>query len=992
MGRAKTGRKIRCRVGHGGGSKYVNITGIAQADERAAEHVALHEAWMSVQDRQALTEARGQASSAQGTTDDNPDVTMDGPGGVEDGQWVDEEEGAEVIAIRDLLNWRYKGRHQDTRTWRNRVEQLQANWKAVFPQLVEGYLQWRYPRQSTSPPGPGNDDTDADAPDTPACDLSIQMWVFDVYTLVPEATISRPSINMSVAEALVRGGYLGTTPVNPSIAISLRSLELLRCLRLFKASYSMESYAKLLCYYYKIPYRRYYRALIADAFEVYLSVLQEVRRRLDVALGRDGPNWRVKNACPACSYKLNDEPELRWARMVCVDGNNSLKRIAGIGNRQQGDSRVFSRSGYYLPRELVEEYSNEVQSRGRTQTDDDDADAQPETVSPDAEGDPTDGGPEDEDIAICTQNWKAAQESKSMWGVFEETGVFASACRHGLVLWLVDMVRSGELAKYPLAMISKMLSTFDDGKILCHYDIGCSFEGTIRHSRLGPRWIATRSRCGPNAFHGYTHNAKCQIRNHPNVVEGTGLEDGETLERIFSASNGLASITRYASPYRRRMLIHEFFQQWDDEKYANLSTMIYNNYIQALDIIDINTLAVEEGMRSLKVGPAELASWYEEESSFMESLGKEQPWDTHAVVYVEKLNEWRLARARSASVMSEFMSSLPPDYTYTAPGSEGIDYGQEASRTRKLETKRRYAEDRERSLSVQLADMEVKMGIERRWDVTDREYVEMMQYIDERRFHQALNNLQRLVVQRLFELHKLNLSQTGYRLRTHMAKSLQTRCKAIQNALKAYNTAAQALKPPRPQLDWTTVSNYNFIEEFALLQDTRDGEDVRRKPWAQPLAREVMKQAKRIERAREEVVRCNVEARRLYTHVLDEDALFTRVLQELQRKDDALYGAVEDFCTRRRHINNQHLSRLQQLSKVKGFNGNVTRGVRLGSVLAGLSDGSPGVPASSTPPPLMSALPAELAAGEDEQAFDEEDDGVEQVVGAYVEYVSNLSR
>lgn len=35
----------------------------------------------------------------------------------------------------------------------------------------------------------------------------------------------------------------------------------------------------------------------------------------------------------------------------------------------------------------------------------------------------------------------------------------------------------------------------------------------------------------------------------------------ETLEHVFSASNELASVTRYASPYRRRLLIEVHFKQ-----------------------------------------------------------------------------------------------------------------------------------------------------------------------------------------------------------------------------------------------------------------------------------------------------------------------------------------------------------------------------------------------------------------------------------------------
>jgi hypothetical protein len=32
-----------------------------------------------------------------------------------------------------------------------------------------------------------------------------------------------------------------------------------------------------------------------------------------------------------------------------------------------------------------------------------------------------------------------------MWGVFDETGIFLALCRHGFVLLLTDMIRSGEL-------------------------------------------------------------------------------------------------------------------------------------------------------------------------------------------------------------------------------------------------------------------------------------------------------------------------------------------------------------------------------------------------------------------------------------------------------------------------------------------------------------------------------------------------------------------
>ena len=61
--------------------------------------------------------------------------------------------------------------------------------------------------------------------------------------------------------------------------------------------------------------------------------------------------------------------------------------------------------------------------------------------------------------------------------------------------------------------------------------------------------------------------------------------------------------------------------------------------------------------------------------------------------------------------------------------------------------------------------MEIALGIERRWEPTSPEYQGTLKYIATRKYQQALGRLQRLVIQRLFELHKLNLSQTGKHIR-----------------------------------------------------------------------------------------------------------------------------------------------------------------------------------------------------------------------------------
>lgn len=176
--------------------------------------------------------------------------------------------------------------------------------------------------------------------------------------------------------------------------------------------------------------------------------------------------------------------------MYAIDGNSSLKRVV-IGSREAADTRVLDDSTYFLSNEYVNRFANEVRGRRtknrtvRKRTSDDSSDDEdPPSDAETEDGDPTDGlvgtpqqaepnvptlpiepasssappvaaaSPPTAQEALrikqlehCVKNWKAAsaEEKKKMWAIFDESGIFASVCRHGLVLWIADMVRSGEL-------------------------------------------------------------------------------------------------------------------------------------------------------------------------------------------------------------------------------------------------------------------------------------------------------------------------------------------------------------------------------------------------------------------------------------------------------------------------------------------------------------------------------------------------------------------
>lgn len=101
--------------------------------------------------------------------------------------------------------------------------------------------------------------------------------------------------------------------------------------------------------------------------------------------------------------------------------------------------REFTESGYYLSDDFVNQFKDEVIGSA--------GDPDQQTEADDTLDDREDGESDDRGQDHCTSNWKAAtrDQDKKMWGIFYNSGIFASACRHGFILWIADMVKSGEL-------------------------------------------------------------------------------------------------------------------------------------------------------------------------------------------------------------------------------------------------------------------------------------------------------------------------------------------------------------------------------------------------------------------------------------------------------------------------------------------------------------------------------------------------------------------
>lgn len=112
-----------------------------------------------------------------------------------------------------------------------------------------------------------------------------------------------------------------------------------------------------------------YSRQFSNAFDVYLDIRVEVNRRVQAILGRDSPDWRLRHACPACTYKLKGEERLIFEMLDTMDGNDSQKRVmkrskteveeddGKLGPSSEVDSSRTVHGDRYLTREYVDQYA-----------------------------------------------------------------------------------------------------------------------------------------------------------------------------------------------------------------------------------------------------------------------------------------------------------------------------------------------------------------------------------------------------------------------------------------------------------------------------------------------------------------------------------------------------------------------------------------------------------------------------------------------------------
>ncbi|EJD44437.1 hypothetical protein AURDEDRAFT_48381, partial [Auricularia subglabra TFB-10046 SS5] len=664
-------------------------------------------------------------------------------------------------------------------------------------------------------------------------------------------------------------GMMACTPMLPAVAISVRVLELYYRVRRRAPRLGVLPFVRALCDIHMCEYRPFLREQFAAAFDQYVAIQREVQRTVDSALGRDTPHWRALNACAPCDYKLEGEQELVMPSLAAMDGGQSMKRSAAAG---LADTRVFE-TDYRVPPEEVNLYADEVRRR-----------IVPKKVrSVHQPGEPGDDAPTP---SLCAHRWKnaKAEHHKIAPEMYNQTGMFVINCRHGFVRWFAEMIHSGEL-HYPLSIIARMIRVGMAGT-RCGYDIGCAFQGTLDRSSLGQRARDAAITCGLNSFHGYGHNRLCQLGHHPLYQIGFGLEDLEICERFFSWINGVGRVVRHASHYHWLQAIFLGIQQWDEDKYRELSKFLYNNVQQAVRLKEEYEPILRAFMTRTGYTASDIESWHTEERTYLENLQTEPEEVGLTMDYIAMLTELEAADERE--IAAKRLSPAAVTKLYKA----------------RVDTYNKYMK-----ILEAIVALEGVLDIDVRWTTTSREYQDGLVRMAERDWRRALDRLELLMVQRMFELAKSHVFGTG---------GLKSRSQAIRTAVARYNELAELLNPPAATVTFATLMEWTELQEFELLRRSRAG-DIREKAWAQPANRLIASKHYKVLRANEELIRCSIEARRLATAMHDEEQELAVTYERLLTTNPVLARELGELISRRTSANRLHRTVLAKLTAIPGF-------------------------------------------------------------------------
>ncbi|KAF7971664.1 hypothetical protein HWV62_20634 [Athelia sp. TMB] len=282
-----------------------------------------------------------------------------------------------------------------------------------------------------------------------------------------------------------------------------------------------------------------WRRSLATAIQWHDTLQVEVQKKLDATLEEAAAAVKVSRASTAEPAGAASEEDGQQAGEASRGGDFHMSIDGNHHHRHQtssGDGPHFYDPRYFLSKEEVDAVGDAIEEARQRPA------RKYKTKVP------------EEAIDECHDSHTAANTNKQKadTGRFDDTGVAALVCRHGIPIFFANMDTPGEQQKYAITLILRIFSELPPeatGAFL--YDIGCVLDVSINKFDILPPDIMQRILFATTAMHAYAHQWSCQLMYNPRLKPELGLSDGEGVERLWSRLRKLIGVTRTAGRRRR---------------------------------------------------------------------------------------------------------------------------------------------------------------------------------------------------------------------------------------------------------------------------------------------------------------------------------------------------------------------------------------------------------------------------------------------------------
>ncbi|KAG1723963.1 hypothetical protein EDB19DRAFT_1897990 [Suillus lakei] len=183
--------------------------------------------------------------------------------------------------------------------------------------------------------------------------------------------------------------------------------------------------------------------------------------------------------------------------------------------------------------------------------------------------------------------------------------------------------------------------------------------------------------------------------------------------------------------------IEEHFTFWDADKYAALN---------ALKSVQLLTAELETIKAKLHLSNNNFLGFFDQECVYLDSLKQPAPRDQLSIHYVVVLAEWDLTCESGNNAL-------------TGVNAGSLEQMNDALKQAHIRVDLSYA--KLQHAKVLVAHCDSLLSVDERWAIGGKEYNHFKEEATLGKYHATLDELEHLVVMRLFELSKLSLSGTG---------------------------------------------------------------------------------------------------------------------------------------------------------------------------------------------------------------------------------------